>query len=90
MLWGISSLATLLLNSAVRALPQGGLGDLLQLDPEVPEVDKPVPVPNQATRHTEQVSTLSRIEHTILRFLSSQRILRNLLQPQLEFLRIQV
>lgn len=69
MLWGISSLATLLLSSAVRALPQGDLGDLLQLqlDPEVPKLDEP-PVPTQVTDRTEQVSTLSHIEHTITAF----------------------
>jgi hypothetical protein len=69
MLWGISSLVTLLLNSAVRALPQGDLGDLLQLGPELHEPEPgPVPVPTQATHRTEQVSTLFRIEHTITAF----------------------
>ncbi len=65
MLWGLSSLATVLLNSAARALPQGDLGDLLPLGAEF---DEPVPVPTQTTRRTEQASTLPRVEHTTSAF----------------------
>ncbi|KAI0004186.1 hypothetical protein BJV74DRAFT_809608 [Russula compacta] len=55
MLWVVSSLAVLFLNSAVRALPQGTLEDLLQLGSVF---DEPVPVTIQSTHHTEQASTL--------------------------------
>jgi len=71
MLWGISSLVTVLLNSAARALPQGDLGDLLQLGPGF---DEPEPEPDlkplltPTTHRTEQVSTLPRVEHTTSAF----------------------
>ena len=64
MLWGIPSVAALLLNSAARALPQRDLGDLL---PMGPEFDEPVSLTIQTSQfshssYTEQVSTLSRVE----------------------------
>lgn len=69
MLWGISSLVTVLLNPAARALPQGDLGDLLQLGPgfDEPEPDlQTLLIPT--THRTEQVSALPRVEHTTSAF----------------------
>ena len=68
MLWEISSLAALFLDSAARALPQRDLGDLLPVGPDVdpgPEFDEPVPVTIQTphSSHTEQASTLSLVEN---------------------------
>ena len=69
MLWEISSLAALFLDSAARALPQRDLKDLLPLGPDVdpdPDIDEPVPIPvtiqTSHSSHTEQASTLSPVE----------------------------
>jgi hypothetical protein len=70
MLWGISSFAVLFLHSAARALPRRDLGDFLPV-PVGPELDdsndsEPVPVKIQTphSTHTEQASTLFRIENS--------------------------
>ena len=71
MLWGISSLVTMLLNSAARALPQGDLGDLLPLGPGFDEPDPDPglkPLLTTTTHRSEQVSTLPRVEHTTSAF----------------------
>jgi hypothetical protein len=68
MLWGISSFAALFLHSAARALPRRDLGDLLPVGPELDDSDdsEPVPVKIQTphSSHTEQASTLFRIENS--------------------------
>jgi hypothetical protein len=70
MLYGISSFAALFLHSAARALPRRDLGDLLPLavGPELDDSDdlEPVPVKIQTAHssHTEQASTLFRIENS--------------------------
>lgn len=73
MLWGIPSLVTVLLNSAARALPQGDLGDLLQLGPELDEPEPelypdPKPLLAPTTHRTEQASALARVGHTTSAF----------------------
>ncbi|KAI9512885.1 hypothetical protein F5148DRAFT_1160550 [Russula earlei] len=60
---GISSIAALFLSSAVRALPQGDLGDLLPVGAK-PEFDEPGPVTVQTIHQQEQASTIFRVEHT--------------------------
>jgi hypothetical protein len=68
MLRGISSFAALFLHSAARALPRRDLGDLLPVGPELDDTDdsEPVPVkiPTPHSSHTEQASTLFRIENS--------------------------
>lgn len=80
MLWGVSSFAALFLHSAARALPRRDLGGLLPLGPELDDSDdsEPVPVKIQTphSSHTEQASTLFRIENSHVEFGTSA-----LLQP---------
>jgi hypothetical protein len=69
MLWGISSFVALFLGSAARALPRRDLGDLLPVGPELDDDSddsEPVPVkiPTPHLSHTEQASTLFRIENS--------------------------
>ena len=68
MLWGISSFAALFLCSAARTLPRRDLGDLLPVGPELDDSDdsEPVPIKIQTphSSHTEQASTLFRIENS--------------------------
>jgi hypothetical protein len=70
MLWGISSFAVLFLHSAARALPRRDLGDLLPMGPELDDSDDSEPaVPFKIqtpphSSHTEQASTLFRIENS--------------------------
>lgn len=64
MLRGISSLAALFLHSAARVLPRRDLGNLLgpELDDSNSEPTVPVKIQTPHSSHTEQVSTLFRIE----------------------------
>ena len=68
MLREISSFAALFLHSAARALPRRDFGDLLPVGPELDDSDdsEPVPVkiPTPYSSHTEQASTLFRIENS--------------------------
>lgn len=75
MLWVISSFVALFLHSAARALPRRDLGDVAVLPvpvgPELDDLDdsddsEPVPVKIQTphSSHTEQASTLFRIENS--------------------------
>ena len=69
MLWGISSFAALFLHSAARTLPRRDLGDLLPVGPELDDSDDseptiPVKIQTPQSSHTEQASTLFRIENS--------------------------
>ena len=70
MLWGISSFAALFLHSAARALPRRDLRDLLPVGPELDDSDdsEPIPVNIQTphSSHTEQASTLFRVENSLV------------------------
>jgi hypothetical protein len=69
MLWGISSFTALFLHSAARALPRGDLGDLLPVGPELEDDSDdsesvPVKIQTAHSSHTEQASTLFRVENS--------------------------
>jgi hypothetical protein len=80
MLWGISSFAVLFLHSAARALPRRDLGDLLPMGPELDDSDDSEPtvvkIQTPHLSHTEQASTLFRIENSHVEIDTS-----SLLQP---------
>ena len=69
MLWGITGFAALFFRSAARALPRRDLGNLLPVGPELDDSDDsepavPVKIQTLHLSHTEQASTLFRIENS--------------------------